>query len=81
MARVTFSTDLQRCTGGVKHAEVAARSYRELVTELSRQFPGLNDEIIGKYSLAIDGALVAKPFLETFSQDSELVFVARIAAG
>lgn len=81
MARVVFATDLQRYTGGVKHAEVAAQDFRELVRELHRQFPALDDEVIGKYSLAIDGAIVAKPCLEAFGRNSELVFIARIAAG
>jgi len=81
MARVTFSTDLQRYTGGVKHATVKAHNVRELVIELRQRFPALSDDVIAAYSLAIDGAIVAKPFLESFNPGSELVFVARIAAG
>ena len=81
MARVTFSTDLQRYTGGVKHAEVTARNVRELVIELGQRFPALSDDVVGRDALAIDGAIVAKPFLESFNPGSELVFVARIAAG
>ena len=81
MARVRFATDLQPHTGGAKHAEVTARTVRELYAELCRQFPGLTAEVLAKYSLAIDGALVAIPLLETFGENSELVFVARLAAG
>jgi len=81
VARVSFASDLQRYTGGVSHAEVAARNFRDMVLELRRQFPALSDDIVRKYSLAIDGAIVPEPLLETFGEDSELVFIARIAAG
>ena len=81
MATVVFSSDLQRHTGGVTRAEVTARDVRALYAKLCRMFPALSAEMLEKYSLAMDGALVAKPLLETFGEHSELVFVARIGAG
>lgn len=81
MARVTFATDLQQYTDGVKYQEVASRNYRALVAELCQQFPRLTSDILNKYALAIDGVVVSVPLLETFGENSELVFVARIAGG
>lgn len=81
MANVFFATDLQQFTGGIKNVEVESRDYRSLVKELCQQFPSLSLDTIKKYSLAIDGAIIQVPMLETFKADSELVFVARIAGG
>jgi hypothetical protein len=81
VAKVIFTSDLQRFTGGVREAEVAAGSYQQLVAELQQRFPGLTDVVIGKYGLAIDGAIIQTPLLERFGHDSELVFVTRIAGG
>lgn len=81
MAKVVFSSDLQRYTEGAGEVEVAAANYRELVAELDRRFPALDREIIGKHAVAIDGVVIQTPLLETFNKDSELVFVARIGGG
>jgi len=81
MAKVTFPTDLQQYTGGVKDIAVSACNYRDLVVELSRRFPDLTADVIQKYAVAIDGAIIAKPLLETFRNDSELVFFGRIIGG
>lgn len=81
MAKVIFTSDLQRFTGGVREVEVAAGSYQQLVAELPRRFPQLTAAIIGRYGLAIDGAIIQAPLLERFGHDSELVFVTRIAGG
>ena len=81
MAKVIFTSDLQRFTGGAREVEVAAGSYQQLVAELQQRFPALTDAIIGRYGLAIDGAIIQTPLLERFGNDSELVFVTRIAGG
>lgn len=82
MARVVFfSSDIQRYTDGAKEADVSARNYRDLVAELCRRFPGLSEELVRKYALAIDGAIIQTPLLETIKEDSELVFIPRIAGG
>jgi hypothetical protein len=81
LAKVIFTSELQRFTDGAREVEVAASSYRQLVLELQQRFPGLTDVIIGKYGMAIDGAIIQTPLLERFGKDSELVFVTRIAGG
>jgi len=81
MARAIFPPDLQRCAGGAREIEVAARSYRALVSELRQRFPAITDELIGRQAVAIDGIIFQTPLLETFNGDSEIVFFARIAGG
>jgi hypothetical protein len=81
MARVIFSSALQRFTNGTKEIEVFARRYQDLVPELHQHFPALTADIIGKHSLAIDGLIIHTPLLETFNPDSELVLIPRIAGG
>lgn len=78
---MVIPSDLQRYTDGMATVEVAAESYRDLVGELCRRFPGLTDEVIRKQAIAIDGMIITEPLLETFSADSELVFFAKIAGG
>jgi len=81
LAKVIFSSDLQRYTGGANVAEVVALNYRDLVVELSQRFPALTSDVIQKYAVAIDGAVIQQPLLTNFSEDSELVFVAKIVGG
>jgi hypothetical protein len=81
LAKVIFTSDLQRYTDGKREVEVAANSYQQLVAELQQRFPSLTAVIVGKYGLAIDGAIIQTPLLERFGKDSELVFVTRIAGG
>jgi len=76
-----FTSDLQRYTGGVAEVEVSALRYRDLIDELCAEFPALEEETLRKLALAIDGVIIHTPLLETFSSNSELVFIARIAGG
>lgn len=81
MARVVIPSDLQRQTEGLAQVEVSARSYRELVPELCRRFPDLDRAALEKMAVAIDGMIIHEPLLQRFGDDSELVFVPRIAGG
>ena len=81
MARLLIPSDLQRFTGGAGSVEVSARSYRELLDELYRRFPEWDGETLEKMAIAIDGVIIHEPLLQRFADDSELVFVPRIAGG
>lgn len=81
MAKVTFPMDLQRYTGGAVEAEVSAGNYRDMVAELCRRFPALTEEALSKQAIAIDGMIIHSPLLESFPNDAELVFFAKIAGG
>ena len=81
MAKLVFPTDLQQYTDGVAETEVTATSYRALVSEVKERFPLLTDAILDQLAVAIDGTVVDQPLLETFSEDSELVLLARVRGG
>ncbi len=81
MAKVILSAEMSRQAESASEVEVTSRRFPDLVGELLSRFPGLSEELVRKQSLAIDGMIVHEPLLETFEDDSELVFVARIAGG
>ncbi|TGD75484.1 hypothetical protein E4634_03295 [Mangrovimicrobium sediminis] len=81
MAKVVLSAEMQRFTGGAREVEVEAEDFPALLAELCRRFPDLGEDTVRKQSLGIDGMLIHTPMLETFGQDSQLVFVTRIAGG
>jgi hypothetical protein len=81
VARVLIAADFQRLTNSEGSVEVSARNYRDLLTELYRRFPELEREVLEKMAIAIDGVIIHEPLLQRFDDDSELVFVPRIAAG
>ena len=81
MAKVIFSSDLQRFTNGSREVELAAGNYQSMVAELCERFPSLTAAILGKYAIAVNGMVIQMPMLEKFSPDSEIVLVAKIAGG
>ncbi len=81
MPKVIFPSNWQQYTNGTKEVAVAAGKYQDLVVELHQRFPALTREMIEKHALAINGVMILTPLLESFEQDSELLFVARIAGG
>ncbi len=80
MARVIFTSELERLTGE-SEVTVAAEAYRDLLVELCARFPKLRQDALRKQALAIDGIVIQEPLLETFDADSELIFFAKIAGG
>lgn len=81
MPRVILGGELRRYTGSVEEVEVQASNYRAARRELQQLFPLLDDTVLDKFSVAIDGVLIQTPFLETLEPDSELVFIPKIAGG
>jgi len=81
MARVRFLSTQQRQTGGVAEIEIDAMDFRSAVTAIRARFPALSESELMSCTVAIDGLIVTRPFLERLGPDSELVFVSRMAAG
>ena len=81
MARITFNSELRRHTGDVREVEIDALNYQELIGKLSLRFPALTNAVLAKYTVAINGVIIQMPLLETLTDDSEVVFIARIAGG
>ena len=81
MTTVVFATEMQQHTGGLTQTEIMATNYRQAIKELSGRFPRLAEDDYQKFSIAIDGSIIHTPLLESFAEDSELVFIAKIAGG
>ncbi len=81
MAKVVFSTELQRYTGGEVETVVNATSYRDLVAELEQRYEDLDGDELMKMAVAIDGEIIHDPLLETVGRDSEVHFLYRISGG
>ena len=81
MARVFFPDHLMQLTAGVRELEVHAESFRDLVAELERLYPGISKVLIGKVAVAIDGDIIHDPFLDPVGPDSEVYFLHRIEGG
>jgi len=81
MAKVIFSSELQRFTGGETSLVVRATNYRELVDEVVARYELLQKEELAKMAVAIDGEIIHDPFLESVSAGSEVHFLFRISGG
>jgi molybdopterin converting factor small subunit len=81
MARVVFPEHLQQYTGQTRELEVRASNYRELVAALNAHFPGIEEVLMEKVSVAIDGEISHEPFLEEIGEDAEVHFLLKISGG
>ena len=81
MARIVFLAAQRRYTRGTPAIEAEARDFRDVVAAVRARFPAFpEDELLG-CSVAIDGEIVNRPWLEPIGPGSEVIFVARIGAG
>jgi hypothetical protein len=81
MARVVFLAAQRRFTGGVRELELPATDFRGLIAAVRARFPAFPEKELAACSVAIDGEIVNRPWLEPIGPASEVVFVARLAAG
>ena len=82
MPRVHFSGEAaRRFTGGATELEVEADTFRRMVLELDRRFPGLGRQIDESMAVAIDGVVHQTAMLEGVGPDSEVCFVPAISGG
>ena len=80
MARVVFSSELQKLTGE-DETRVTATVFKDIVAELSHNYERLEEKKLFEMAVAIDGVIVHTPFLEVVDDDSELHFMYRISGG
>jgi hypothetical protein len=81
VAHVHFAVQLRAHTGGVEQLDVAGSNYRELVANIAAIYPELGPILSEEVAVAIDGEIIAEPFLEAVRPDSEVHFLHRIAGG
>ena len=82
MPRVHFSGQAaRRFTGGATELEVEADTFRRMVLELDRRFPGLGRQIDESMAVAIDGEIFQDAYLAPLSPDSEIYLIPKIGGG
>ena len=80
MALVVFSGRLEELTGQKTFVASSLR-YRELLDELVSEFSALDTKVLTEMAVAIDGEIIHTPYLETFTESSEIHFIHKISGG
>ena len=80
MALIVFSGPLEELTGQKKFVSKSLR-FRELLDELVIEFSSLDLKVLTDMAVAIDGEIIHTPYLETFTEGSEIHFIHKISGG
>jgi molybdopterin converting factor small subunit len=87
MPKVYIPSLLRNLTGGESELEISGSTVRDVVRNLERIHPGLEDRLIdngqlrANISVAVDGEITPLGLLEQVGADSEIHFVAAIKGG
>jgi sulfur-carrier protein len=71
----------QSLTGGQTEFEVEATTFRRLVLELEKRFPGLGKQVEESMAVAIDGEIFQDAYSAAFQPDSEIYLIPKIGGG
>ena len=71
----------RRFAGGQIELEVEANTFRRMVLELDRRFPGLGLQIEESMAVAIDGEIFQDAYLAPLNPDSEIYLIPKIGGG
>jgi sulfur-carrier protein len=71
----------RRLTGGVSEFEVEADTFRRLILELERRFPGLGHQVEEGMAVAINGEIFQDAYLAPLAPDSEIYLIPKIGGG
>lgn len=80
MARIVFPDHLQQHTNGTEEMVVPCDSFRSLLRNLEKDYPGI-EEVLLKTAVAIDGQIFQDAWLEPIQPNSEVFFLHRIEGG
>jgi molybdopterin converting factor small subunit len=82
MPRVVISGSAARAlAGGAAELEVAATTFRRLITELEQRYPGLGRQVEEGMAVAIDGVIHQDAFGAVLHPESEIVLIPKIGGG
>ena len=82
MPRVFFSASACRqYTGGLSEVEVDATTFRRLVLELEKRFPGLGQQVEDGMAIAIDGTIYQDAYAAKLAPESEIYLIPKIGGG
>lgn len=82
MPHVVITGDMsRRFTGGRNEFEVEATTFRRLILELDRRFPGLGHRIEEGMAISIDGEIFQDAYAAPIRPDSEVYLIPKIGGG
>ena len=68
-------------TGGTTEFEVEATTFRRLIAELERKFPGLGKQVEESMAIAVDGEIYQDAYHVELKPGSEIVLIPKIGGG
>ena len=68
-------------TGGKTEFDVEATTFRQLVRELERQYPGLGNQVEESMAVAVDGEIFQDAYHVELKPGSEIVLIPKIGGG
>lgn len=68
-------------TGGKTEFDLEATTFRQLVRELDRKYPGLGTQVEEGMAIAIDGEIFQDAYHVELKPDSEIVLIPKIGGG
>jgi len=87
MPTVVIPALLRKFTGGIERVEIPGKSIRELVVQLGRQFPGIDQQLLEdgdirpSIAVSIDGEVATGGVLDAVNEDSEVHFIPALGGG
>lgn len=87
MPTVVIPSLLRKFTGGIERIDVPGKSIRELVLNLGRQFPGIDQQLLQdgdirpSIAVSIDGEIATGGVLDSVNPDSEVHFIPALGGG
>ena len=81
MARVFLPRSLAPYTDGVLEIEMPGETVRALIAGLEAAYPGLAEKLSSRLAVAIDGDIIADPYLEAVGTASEVHFLPPVGGG
>jgi sulfur-carrier protein len=83
MVKVVLSSGsvARSLAGGQTEFEVEATTFRRMVLELERRFPGLGRQVEESMAIAIDGEIFQDAYSAELRPGSEVVLIPKIGGG
>jgi sulfur-carrier protein len=87
MPTVVIPALLRKFTGGIERVDLPGKSIRELVQQLGRRFPGIDQQLLEdgdirpSIAVSIDGEIATGGVLDPVNEDSEVHFIPALGGG
>lgn len=78
---VISGSGVRHLTGGQSEFEVAATTFRKLITELESRFPGLGTQVEEGMAVAINGEIFQDAYDAQLAEGAEIVLIPKIGGG